>query len=615
LVTLLCHTDIIFIGEDELGTLGLCISLLKEREPSQEFLKYFQNSSDNPQKLIFPFQNLTETILLILIIRIPFIEQEPLAEIRHKVLRDTQKRLSRIHLESVRFFQTMIIPYCLKAIQNFPSNLLLAILRKMLLLDLGGLSAYDPIMNDSIIMTSPGGSITDFRAVLAKGVPVLEDTLSTLIMMIYSKQIPTAESLEIVDSVVRRAAFVAVEEQHQQLLQGHIPALFVKENVIIEALLMLSSFQSPIPVPQNFPKFVFVQFFWDVIAIVILIAAFNPATVGAFCWPNPFLKAIIRLVITRSWGTLDNPTLVAREKEFKVQERQYILNYENDVQSQYSGETVTEANSQLLSQLIVSPIVSGFRLPPTSFIKKLMSMEQDYSLAAKFCACRNPDYLVEIISTEGGEENISSWLGQVVSSHVGTGPSEDMLDVLPPSVLSQALFFTISNRTKVPSKLVYRLLETLFKENLKSHARTNAIVGQLQYFLQKLGPGTDDSRNAAKICVWLLVDIIQGCTPGCSLAVLTEYLEQVLDSWHQKLKDHINTIGFLESLKTLLMPQSGFNDLYLELIAPVFGALCKAIVCETNSQHFVGYSNSWQICTTLPKMPVGPNPGLSAGRE
>ncbi len=183
-------------------------------------------------------------------------------------------------------------------------------------------------------------------------VPVLEETIISIVVM-HLKNMPLAqnEALVIIDQLILRAiSLVNVSSTLTNCMLYNSLLLQASEGInpiqlanpqFSEALFRLSMFTHTIMEQlgdETKAKYSFAirDLFWQVCIILVICAAFNPATIGRAVWQQfPTIKVLIEMITTRSWKFppfqfSDCPS-PAEEQKFLANEGEQILSFENEL--------------------------------------------------------------------------------------------------------------------------------------------------------------------------------------------------------------------------------------------------------------------------------------------
>ncbi|KAL8588066.1 hypothetical protein ACOMHN_012104 [Nucella lapillus] len=276
--------------------------------------------------------------------------------------------------------------------------------------------------------------------------PVLEDTVLRVILIGLTRDLPlkAQDALDLVDSLVRRAAGLHLDGM--EVLQMSNLEMF-------SALMNLSAYRHPdnivLPTGYTPPKLAISLSYWKSWLVLLMVAAFNPTTyviVSAFnpttygkeAWEKyPMLKCLMEMVMTNNYSfppptsatedyTLEDARSAVRQLEH--QEMTTILEFENHL----AGETITQATSHLLPQLMTLDPFGIAREPPGPILEMFRQYNVSYKIGQTLCRSRDPDFLLDIIERQGSSKSMS-WLAELVEA------SEGSLAVLPVQCLCEFL--------------------------------------------------------------------------------------------------------------------------------------------------------------------------------
>eukprot|EP00116_Pleurobrachia_bachei_P007085 sb/3467347/ len=251
---------------------------------------------------------------------------------------------------------------------------------------------------------------------------------------------------------------------------------------VIQMLLRLAEYKNTsakFPDDYTPPHLVISSHYWRSWQILLVLAAFNPTTVGALAWEkHPTLRGLMEMVITNNYQFPPNSfnyqeTLLA-EKQLITAEESDILVFEGHLAAS-RGVKISKMNSQLLNQLMVvreNNEGSPMRRPPQAVLEQIRLLAMELHLSHRLCKSREPDFLLDIIKQQGTSQSMS-WLSELVKS------SENSFELLPAPCLCEFLLQDIQN-TKRPV-LLKRLQSIILGSS--DPAQTLEIVS---YFTSKL---------------------------------------------------------------------------------------------------------------------------------
>ncbi|XP_033109193.1 integrator complex subunit 1-like isoform X2 [Anneissia japonica] len=353
------------------------------------------------------------------------------------ILRNVRKVVSKIHRDAVWWLHT-VVP---KMYQNIQTTFL-PCLRKVLLMD--ALESYCKVDNWPQEIE---------RSVMAylffQGIPVEEDTLIRLLLMgLNQLPVPAQEAFDIIDFIVKRAVAGVIKTFDYNCIH-------VEKKQLIDFVLDLSAYHHPdnIALPQGFqpPSLAISKLYWKGWLLLVIIAAFNPSSIGRIGWDNyPMLKCFMEMVMTNNY-TYPPPTNASdersaedahnRELQMCNMEKHDILEFETHLAAASTKTQITEATSLFLPLLMSMDKHGAARKPPASVLEELRKLNHRVQLGIRLCRSRNPDFLLEIIQRQGTSQSMP-WLADLVNS------SESSLDVLPVQCLCEFLLHDSVNASE-----------------------------------------------------------------------------------------------------------------------------------------------------------------------
>ena len=361
----------------------------------------------------------------------------------------------------------------------------------------------------------PPDTERDMLVSLCAEVPLLENTLMRLGVLGTANNLPLRpqEVLGIINNVVRRAAMLDYEGDVPPSLQitGQL-----KHNLdIIQMLIKLSEYKCfNVKFPEGYtaPFLVVGSHYWRVWQILLILAAFNPTTVGVLAWNNhPTLRGFMEMVITNNYqfppNSMNYQETMMLEKQLSTAEESDILIFEGHLAAS-RGVKITKQNSQLLNQLLVVKEGGPMRKPPSSVLDHTRLLAMELHLGHRLCKIREPDFLLDIIKQQGTSKSMS-WLSELVKS------SENSFELLPVPCLCEFLLQDIQNtkRHVLLKRLQAILLGTsdsiqaleivsyfISKTSSSYIIRYKALKGLKTIFNRPLEDQTNED--------WLLVDLV-----------------------------------------------------------------------------------------------------------
>lgn len=131
----------------------------------------------------------------------------------------------------------------------------------------------------------------------------------------------------------------------------------------------------------------------------------------------------------------ENEDYQLKEQQIAALEKQEILEFETHLAAASTRVEITEHNSLLLRQLIELKPQGDARRPPQPILDQLQTLNTSHRLGHLLCRSRNPDFLLNIMSRQGGRAHMP-WLAELVHS------SEGALAHLPVQCLCEYLLST-----------------------------------------------------------------------------------------------------------------------------------------------------------------------------
>ena len=135
---------------------------------------------------------------------------------------------------------------------------------------------------------------------LTTSIPLFEETITRIVLITLTKlPLPTPEALEILHSLVRRAASYGTantaDSFNLRISNG---------QKLVEGVLKLAVYHPPSigdDILGQYPPFAVSAWFWDSCLLLVILAAFNPETIGAVVWGIPTLKTLVEMLVIKNW--------------------------------------------------------------------------------------------------------------------------------------------------------------------------------------------------------------------------------------------------------------------------------------------------------------------------
>ncbi|KAJ8920096.1 hypothetical protein NQ315_011751 [Exocentrus adspersus] len=405
----------------------------------------------------------------------------------------------------------------------------------------------------------PGENERNLFLRLASEVPLLQATLLRVLLIGISKEHPInpTEVLEITEQLIKRAA---------NLPQDCAPPLVVDKVEILDFFFNLCSYNYPenitLPIGYVPPKLAIINLYWKVWLILLILAAHNPLSFGSLAWNKyPTLRMFMEMCITNHFS-FPPPTMTSLEEDFQNKEqqvlaleKQIILEFESHLAAASSKQEINEQTSLLLPQLMELRPQGDARRPPQTVLDQLQMLNNTHRLGHLLCRSRHPDFLLDIMSRQGGTAHMP-WLAELVHS------SEGVLSHLPVQCLCEYLLSTAPAekltkhgqllahlRTVVNGsdpQIACEVLEYLFRRLTSDHgaSRTQATKGLGLI----LAPTEDIEITGENHTLWLTQYITQFTHFALIKPVLVQFLRQALqiETNPSRVSSYINFLSTQE---------------------------------------------------------------------
>ncbi|CAG9856871.1 unnamed protein product [Phyllotreta striolata] len=412
----------------------------------------------------------------------------------------------------------------------------------------------------------PGENERNLFLRLTSEVPLLQTTLLRILLIGISKEHPISaqEIIEITDQLIKRSA---------NLPQDCAPPIMVDKVEIIDFFFNLCSYNYPenitLPIGYVPPKLAITNLYWRVWLMLLILAAHNPLSFGSLAWNKyPTLKMFMEMCITNHFS-FPPPTMASvdedyqsKEQQILALEKQAILEFESHLAAASTKMEINEQTSLLLPQCMELRPQGDARRPPQNVLDLLQTLNNSHRLGHLLCRSRHPDFLLDIMSRQGGTAHMP-WLAELVHS------SEGVLAHLPVQCLCEYLLSTApaEKLTKHGQLLAHlrtvvdgndaqsacEVLEYLFRRLTSDHGanRTQATKG-----LDLILAPAEDADAADEATPWLTRYIGRFAHFALIKPVLVQFLRQALqiETDPARVSSYIN---FLAS--------QDFGDSFIEL--------------------------------------------------
>lgn len=175
----------------------------------------------------------------------------------------------------------------------------------------------------------------------------------------------------------------------------------------------------------------------------------------------------------------------SKEQQIIAVEKQKILEFESHLAAASTKIEITEHTSLLLPQLMELRPQGEARRPPQPVLDQLQSLNVSHRLGHLLCRSRHPDFLLNIMSRQGGTAHMP-WLAELVHS------SEGALAHLPVQCLCEYLLSTAPTEKLTKHSQLLTHLRTVVNGNNPLNA-----CEVLEYLLRRLTSLHASSREQA----------------------------------------------------------------------------------------------------------------------
>ena len=471
----------------DLNFVSLCRGLMAERKETS-----FQELATVMKERMFT--SLTDIISATTLLSItPSVRDALLAfkrgDLREiKVIQEFQRNVAIIQEEATSWFHTVVPHMFPVSSSNYPQSL-----SKVLFME--------PAESYSAKDSWPSESERAFLFSVINDVPVMDDTLTRVTVIGLSPELPldAPKALKFVETLVQRAAGV----------KSGVHPMEVNRLRFIDAILDLCVYHYPpnIQLPSGYepPPLAIANLYWSGWIVILLVAAFNPSNIGEVVWKRyPTMRCLMEMVMTNNF-IFPPPTMVqdpnqleelqSLETQIAAAEKDDILLFETHLAAATSGKTITEESSLLLRQLIALVPEGPARKPPHYIIEQIKALNVTIGIGKRFCCCRSPDFLLEVIQRQSAAQS-RPWLADLVLS------SQESLDVLPVQCLCEFLLQSpeendTEERNERHKETIQQVLSRLHVLLFGDEATSATTSETLESFMYRLHSRPSKERNAA----------------------------------------------------------------------------------------------------------------------
>ncbi|GLD96361.1 hypothetical protein PINS_up005044 [Pythium insidiosum] len=379
----------------------------------------------------------------------------------------------------------------LSGASSFERSLFDIIVKKLLLLEIP--SDVQPTEHDKTTFLST-----------KEDIPIHEDTLEMMVALLLAcHAVDRVDALRLLETIVVRAAEGHIHREElwgsriddlaEYSRNGGVLGLELRRTQFVIDLFHLTLWGGESQHNLDH-KFCFSGRFWICCSILLIIAAFNPTTVGAFLWKEiPTLRCMMQMIITGRYefppvdvaASRTDPALFGGHRDSFTDLRaanNQLLEYEKHVM-----RTVGAASGSTFDDnLMLFELQGVARQPPAAMLQHLSTLDRRFHLGIRLRQSREQDFLMEMVSADQESHGSTWWIAEIVCEDVAT------LQYLPSVCLCRLLL--IARRGAVTS---------LHGESVPRHARQlNRLVPRLERKLSaditQRGISEDDGASVVR---------------------------------------------------------------------------------------------------------------------
>ncbi|XP_024529261.1 integrator complex subunit 1-like isoform X3 [Selaginella moellendorffii] len=275
----------------------------------------------------------------------------------------------------------------------------------------------EPVEEYNLSSSSGTVELNSFQLV-AFSMHASEEVLARIILMGISNQFPMQQedALHIIEKLVWRAA---ASDKHA------FGTLFADSLQLPAAIMKLSSFYLPSVSRQPLPQLVIKDLYWRSCLVIIVIAAYNPATIGKSVWENfPSVRYLLQYLITEGTKSGLSAADILEDKEAVLND----IKAEEILDSFLIKELECEPTNVMepwKGNIMLLNTQTNRRKPPTYILEELKDIEPSYDLGRRIRSCTEPSFLCNTVSSQQDFKEAWEWIQKVA------GKQPEVLGMLP----------------------------------------------------------------------------------------------------------------------------------------------------------------------------------------
>ncbi|CAM6088323.1 unnamed protein product [Calypogeia fissa] len=375
--------------------------------------------------------------------------------------------------------------------------------------------------------------LVSFR-LLSSCLPAPEEILARLILMAISNYpLSQSEALKLIERLVWRAAS----------LKKHMDgALTAASAQLPAAIFKLASFNLPGVIQQPVAQLVVKDMYWRACLVVLIIAAYNPGTIGWFVWENlPTIRCLMEalLTCTRSFLPIGVDTVIfsevkkleleAEQRDSKAEEAisaflDVVEKRRNDPTStdsdthgtplSWPGSHSTSQSGEWKGKVMFLNQTGSTRRPPKSAVEELDRADATYQLGHLLRKSRSPDFFAEITKQQTLPQ-AWPWLRRILVQ------APDVISFLPPVWQCELLFmhegqYPLVRKLSLDIGKLLSCLRQVIVNQQTNEAETESVVG---FLARKLVAKSGGVRVQARRCFSCLLDVLPSSASDLNTSV------------------------------------------------------------------------------------------------
>uniref|UniRef100_A0A915IFF1 DUF3677 domain-containing protein n=1 Tax=Romanomermis culicivorax TaxID=13658 RepID=A0A915IFF1_ROMCU len=260
-----------------------------------------------------------------------------------------------------------------------------------------------------------------------------------------------SQAIDLVDQMIKKVAAACSDGKF--FFFDSPSSIKITKLELIELLFSCCTYKVPdlssLPTGYVAPSLAVTTWYWRVIVILLIFGAHNIETVGKMLWNDyPTIRLLMQMLMIEDYNFpplsdsvngMSGEQIKLKDLQVSELEKQEILELENHLAAATTKQIISENNSHLLAQLMRCDPKGPARRPTPAAIEHIKLINQQYQLGLRLSKSREPDFLLEIINSQGASHSLS-WLVNLIQKNEGS------LSVLPIQCLCEFLIHQLEKQ-------------------------------------------------------------------------------------------------------------------------------------------------------------------------